>query len=70
MRELKIGGRYRHYKGGEYRVVGTAKHSETQEEMAIYEALYGEFEIWARPLEMFLEDVEIDGEKVPRFTKI
>jgi hypothetical protein len=61
-------GKYRHYKRGtEYELVGIAKHSETLEEMVVYRALYGEHELWVRPLKMFVEDVEIDGKKVPRY---
>jgi len=60
-------GKYRHYKGKDYQVIGTAKHSETLEEMVIYRALYGKQELWVRPLKMFLENVEIDSKKIPRF---
>ena len=60
-------GRYRHYKGNEYEVIGTAKHSETLEEMAVYRALYGNYDLWVRPLAMFTEEVEVDGKKMPRF---
>jgi len=60
-------GKYRHYKGKEYEVIGIAKHSETLEEMVVYRAMYGENELWVRPLEMFLEEVEVDGKKIPRF---
>src|SRR3970040_1919268 len=63
---LKL-GKYRHYKGKEYEVIGIAKHSETLEELVIYRALYGDFDLWARPLKMFLEEVEIEGTKVHRF---
>lgn len=66
-REILKSGRYRHYKGNEYEVTGIGKHSETLEDMVIYRALYGEKEIWIRPLEMFLEEVEIDGKRKPRF---
>ncbi|MDR1477277.1 MAG: DUF1653 domain-containing protein [Rickettsiales bacterium] len=65
--ELTIGGTYRHYKGNLYEVVGVAKHSETLEELVIYRALYGERELWARPKEMFLEEVETGGKKLSRF---
>jgi hypothetical protein len=60
-------GRYKHYKGGEYEVLGVAKHSETLEEMVIYRALYDEGQLWVRPREMFLEEVESEGKKIPRF---
>ena len=60
-------GKYKHYKGKMYEVVGIAKHSETLEALVVYRALYGENELWARPLKMFLEEVEVDGKKVPRF---
>lgn len=63
---LKL-GRYRHYKGKEYQVIGVAKHSETLEDLVVYRALYNEGQIWVRPLKMFLEEVEIDGKKIPRF---
>ncbi|SDG17673.1 DUF1653 domain-containing protein [Pseudomonas abietaniphila] len=63
-------GLYRHYKGPEYRVFGVAKHSETEEEVVFYQALYGEFGLWVRPLSMFLESVEVDGEHVPRFALV
>ncbi|MFI4852304.1 MAG: DUF1653 domain-containing protein [Gimesia chilikensis] len=60
-------GRYRHYKGNDYLVIGIARHSETEEEMVVYSADYGQFGLWVRPKEMFLEKVEIDGRVVPRF---
>lgn len=63
-------GRYRHYKGNEYEVIGMAKHSETLEELVVYRPLYGERGLWVRPREMFLEKVEIDDRVVPRFEKI
>ena len=63
-------GKCQHYKGNCYEVLGTAKHSETLEEFVVYKALYGEGEIWVRPLEMFGEEVNINGLKVPRFKYI
>jgi len=60
-------GRYRHYKGNEYQLIGAARHSETEEEMVVYRKLYGDRSLWVRPLGMFLEDVLVDGRLVPRF---
>lgn len=60
-------GLYQHYKGPQYEVLGTVKHSETEEELVLYRALYGEFGLWVRPAEMFQEEVEVDGLKQPRF---
>ena len=65
--ESDISGIYRHYKGGMYRVVCLAHHSETLEDMVIYRALYGEGEFWVRPLSLWKEYVEQNGEKIPRF---
>ncbi|MCU1716576.1 DUF1653 domain-containing protein [Pseudomonas sp. 5P_3.1_Bac2] len=63
-------GLYRHYKGPEYRVFGVVQHSETEQHLVMYQALYGEFGLWVRPLEMFCASVEVDGEKVPRFALV
>ena len=62
-------GKYQHYKGNFYQVLGVARHSETTEEMVMYQALYefGKDVVWVRPLSMFLESVEFDGKIVPRF---
>ena len=60
-------GLYQHYKGPMYRVIDIARHSETEESLVIYQALYGEKGIWARPLSMFTETIELDGKIVPRF---
>ena len=61
-------GRYRHYKGGEYEVIGVARHSETLEPMVVYRPLYNDSGWWVRPLAMFIEDIEVDGVRQPRFT--
>ncbi len=63
-------GRYRHYKGMEYEVLGTVRHSETLEPLTLYRALYGEHGLWVRPAAMFNENVVIDGVLQPRFRKI
>jgi hypothetical protein len=63
-------GRYRHYKGNEYRVIGLARHSETLEPLVVYEALYGERGLWVRPVGMFTEQVVVHGKPVPRFGRI
>lgn len=60
-------GRYRHFKGNEYEVVGVARDSETMREFVVYRALYGERGLWIRPLEMFASQVERDGRTMPRF---
>ncbi len=60
-------GRYKHFKGNEYEVIGIAKHSETLEEMVVYKALYGDGDIWVRPLSMWDEEIERDGVKKKRF---
>lgn len=71
MEKLKL-GRYQHCKGKFYEVLGTARHSETKDELVVYRALYNSKEfgnnaLWARPKKMFLENVNIDGKEVPRF---
>ena len=63
-------GRYRHFKGNEYQVLGVARHSETEEAMVVYRALYGEGGLWVRPAAMWLETVARDGVTKPRFTYI
>lgn len=60
-------GKYRHYKGNLYEVIDIAKHSETLEDMVVYKTLYGDFKLWVRPLEMFLEEVELNGVMQKRF---
>ncbi len=63
-------GKYRHYKGYEYQVIGIASHSETLEPMVVYQALYGEKGLWVRPAQMWNETVEIDNYHGPRFQYI
>ena len=63
-------GRYRHFKGKEYEVFGVARHSETEEELVVYRALYGDFGLWVRPVSMWNETVERDGKRFRRFTYI
>lgn len=63
-------GRYRHYKGQDYEVLGCATHSETEEVFVVYRALYGERGLWVRPKAMFTEEVTVDGRRVPRFRRI
>ena len=63
-------GRYRHFKGKEYDVLGVARHSETEEELVVYRALYGDFGLWVRPVSMWNETVERDGKTFRRFTYI
>ena len=63
-------GRYRHYKGKDYIVLGIARHSETEEELVVYRQDYGERGLWVRPRSMFEEMVTIDGQQVPRFARV
>jgi len=63
-------GRYRHYKGKEYELIGVARHSETEEELVVYRTLYGNFDLWVRPKTMFTEGVTVDGVAMPRFQYI
>ena len=63
-------GRYRHYKGGEYEVIGVARHSETLEPLVVYRSLYNDTGWWVRPHAMFFKAVEIDGRTVVRFQRV
>lgn len=72
-KKIKI-GKYRHYKGKDYQVLGVAKHSETGEELVVYKKLYDNYALWVRPVKIFTEEVETNGhakgragKKVPRF---
>lgn len=67
---ILINGMYEHYKGFHYKVLAIARHSETLEELVVYQALYGEEGIWVRPLAMFLENVITDEKTQPRFRLI
>ncbi|NQU78747.1 DUF1653 domain-containing protein [Candidatus Woesearchaeota archaeon] len=70
MNKVKL-GRYQHFKGNKYEVIGTARHSETMEELVVYKALYesefGKDALWARPVGMFTDTLAVDGNEVPRF---
>ena len=67
---VKIGGKYRHFKGNEYEVLGIAYHSETLEKLVVYRQLYGSGDFWVRPLEMWGDTVERDGQTYVRFAPI
>lgn len=67
MSEKIVKGKYKHYKGKFYEVLGVARHSETLEYFVVYKTLYGEFDTWIRPLDIFTETVEVDGVQVKRF---
>ena len=63
-------GRYRHYKGGEYEVIGVARHSETLAPLVVYRPLYNQTGLWVRPLPMFVENIHHDGRLQPRFARL
>lgn len=67
---IEKGDIYEHYKGNLYRIIGVGRHSETLEAVVIYQALYGDFGVWVRPLEMFCEQVDLQGKQVARFKKV
>jgi len=68
--KAEIGKKYRHYKGNEYEVLHIAKHTETEEELVIYRAVKDQEKIWARPREMFEEEVEVEEKMMLRFTPV
>ena len=68
-KKIKL-GRYRHYKGKDYQVVGVATHSETFEEVVVYQKLYDDYSLWVRPYKMFTEEIDVSGKKVLRFEYI
>lgn len=63
-------GHYRHYKGGDYEVIGLARHSETLEALVIYRPLYNDSGMWVRPWSMFVETIEVAGRRIPRFARV
>jgi len=69
MNSLIEKGKYLHYKGNEYEVIGTAKHSETEEDLVLYFPVKSPEQIWVRPLNMFIEEIEVNGKKTKRFLK-
>jgi hypothetical protein len=69
-KSIVTGSLYEHYKGQRYKILGVARHSETLEELVVYQALYGDRGIWVRPLSMFLENITINGQLQPRFRPI
>ncbi len=69
-KSLQLNTTYEHYKGMRYQVLAIARHSETLEELVVYQALYGERGVWVRPVTMFLEQVLVNGELTPRFNKV
>ncbi len=69
-KSIEVGSLYEHYKGMRYKILGVGRHSETLEELVIYQALYGEGDVWVRPLAMFLEEITIKGQLRPRFERV
>lgn len=70
MNLLALSGTYQHYKGNRYEIVAVGKHTETEEVLVVYRALYGDGAIWIRPASMFLETIQLGSTEVPRFSKI
>lgn len=68
--DIKITGKYRHYKGKKYEVIDEATHTETDERLIVYKALYAPYAVWVRPYDMFFETVTIDGKDIPRFERL
>ena len=70
MERTDIAGRYRHYKGNEYEVIGEGTHTETEEKLVVYKALYPPYTIWVRPYDMFFNQVTAEGRAIPRFERL
>lgn len=70
METTDISGRYRHYKGNEYEVIGEGTHTETEERLVVYKALYAPYAVWVRPYGMFFSQVTVEGQTVPRFERL
>lgn len=68
--KIRLGHLYEHYKGNRYRILSIGRHSETLEEFVVYQGLYGDQEVWVRPIELFWETVPWKGSAVPRFRLI
>ena len=66
-KQIIVGGKYKHFKGGEYKVLSVARHSETLEELVVYQKQYDDNSVWVGPMDMFLENTKVDGKTVPRF---
>ncbi len=66
-KSIVVGSLYEHYRGLRYKILGVGRHSETLEELVVYQAQYGEGDVWVRPLGMFLENITIHGQSQPRF---
>ena len=69
-KSIEVGSLYEHYKGMRYKILAVGRHSETLEEVVVYQALYGEGDVWVRPLDMFLEKITINGKLQPRFKRL
>lgn len=70
MKEVIIGGIYKHFKGKMYKVLNVATHSETEETMVVYMKLYDDYTVWVRPLELFIGQKQVDGQRVDRFEHV
>jgi hypothetical protein len=69
-RSIQVGEIFEHYKKKRYKILAVARHSESLEELVVYQALYGEGDVWVRPLSLFLESIEVEGVLMPRFWRV